>query len=59
MKGKKKVVSDKYSIEISLFKLLRLFIFESFPFETLAGRLPHSSVWYSFNYTVFIETCQG
>lgn len=46
-------------MKISLFILLRLFIFESFPFETLTGRLPHSSVWYSFNWPVFIETCKG
>jgi len=49
MKGKNKVVSDKYSIEILLFILLRQFLFESLPFETLTGGLPHSSVWYSLN----------
>lgn len=59
MKGGKKVVSDKYSMEIFLFIVLKLFIFESFHLETLTGRLPQSSVWFSFKYTVFIERCKG
>lgn len=46
MKGGKKVVSDKYSMEIFLFIVLKLFIFESFHLETLTGRLPQSSVWF-------------
>lgn len=44
-KGKTKVVSDKYSTEISLFICLGLFLVESFPFETLTGGIPHSSGW--------------
>lgn len=35
MKGGKKGVSDKYSIEMFLFIVLKLFIFESFHLETL------------------------
>lgn len=34
MKGGEKVVSDKYSINIFLFIILKLFIFESFHLET-------------------------
>lgn len=58
MKGKKKAVGDTYSI-ILLFALLMLFIFESFPFETLTGGLPHSSAWDLSSYPVFMETAKA